>query len=284
MRLGIGTGSTAEAFVRLLAERVEGGLKVIGVPTSERTAALCLKLGVPLVVARRDAGARPHHRRRRRGRRRARADQGRRRRAAARKDRGGRLAADDRDCRPLEAGRRRSARFPLPIEVNRFGLKATELAIGRAAAALGLSGPLTLQDARRRAFRHRRRTFHHRCIFWPHSRSKSAVGCAPRNSGGRGAWPVPRHGVRRDPRRPGRHRNTGPRLKKQGVFTIMILTSRVRRTVSAAVAFAILAVAAPAFAPRRTSPNRTSRRRAPRWRRSRPPRISTRSCRRPPPR
>ncbi len=48
MRLGIGTGSTAEAFVRLLAERVEGGLKVIGVPTSERTAALCLKLGVPL--------------------------------------------------------------------------------------------------------------------------------------------------------------------------------------------------------------------------------------------
>ena len=57
MRLGIGTGSTAEAFVRLLAERVEGGLKVIGVPTSERTAALCLKLGVPLVVARGDAGA-----------------------------------------------------------------------------------------------------------------------------------------------------------------------------------------------------------------------------------
>ncbi len=48
MRLGIGSGSTAEAFVRLLAERVEGGLKVIGVPTSERTAALCSKLGVPL--------------------------------------------------------------------------------------------------------------------------------------------------------------------------------------------------------------------------------------------
>ena len=48
MRLGIGTGSTAEEFVRLLAERVAGGLKMIGVPTSERTAALCLKLGVPL--------------------------------------------------------------------------------------------------------------------------------------------------------------------------------------------------------------------------------------------
>lgn len=48
MKLGIGTGSTAEEFVKLLAERVAGGLKVIGVPTSERTAALALKLGVPL--------------------------------------------------------------------------------------------------------------------------------------------------------------------------------------------------------------------------------------------
>src|SRR6187431_1524219 len=48
MRLGIGSGSTAEEFVRLLAERVAGGLKIIGVPTSERTAALCEKLGVAL--------------------------------------------------------------------------------------------------------------------------------------------------------------------------------------------------------------------------------------------
>jgi ribose 5-phosphate isomerase A len=35
--------------------------------------------------------------------------------------------------------------FPLPVEVNRFGLKATELAVGRAAAALGLAGPLRLR-------------------------------------------------------------------------------------------------------------------------------------------
>jgi len=48
MRLGIGTGSTAEEFVRLLAEKVAGGLKVQGVPTSERTARLCLEMGVPL--------------------------------------------------------------------------------------------------------------------------------------------------------------------------------------------------------------------------------------------
>ena len=48
MRLGIGTGSTAEEFVRLLAEKVAEGLTVRGVPTSERTARLCLELGVPL--------------------------------------------------------------------------------------------------------------------------------------------------------------------------------------------------------------------------------------------
>ena len=41
MRLGIGTGSTAEEFVRLLAEKVSAGMAVTGVPTSERTAALC---------------------------------------------------------------------------------------------------------------------------------------------------------------------------------------------------------------------------------------------------
>lgn len=48
MKLGIGTGSTAEEFVKLLAERVAGGLKVVGVPTSERTLALAQKLGVPM--------------------------------------------------------------------------------------------------------------------------------------------------------------------------------------------------------------------------------------------
>ena len=48
MRLGIGTGSTAEEFVRLLAEKVATGFRVEGVPTSERTARLCLELGVPL--------------------------------------------------------------------------------------------------------------------------------------------------------------------------------------------------------------------------------------------
>ena len=39
MRLGLGTGSTAKHFVELLAERVRGGLDVVGVPTSEATRA-----------------------------------------------------------------------------------------------------------------------------------------------------------------------------------------------------------------------------------------------------
>lgn len=50
MRLGLGTGSTAAHFVDLLAERVRGGLDVIGVPTSEVTRAQAERLGVPLTT------------------------------------------------------------------------------------------------------------------------------------------------------------------------------------------------------------------------------------------
>jgi ribose 5-phosphate isomerase A len=48
MRLGLGTGSTATAFVELLAEAVEDGLGVVCVPTSERIAELAKKLEIPL--------------------------------------------------------------------------------------------------------------------------------------------------------------------------------------------------------------------------------------------
>jgi len=50
MRLGIGTGSTAEHFVRALARRVRDGLDVIGVPTSERTHELASGLGIRLAT------------------------------------------------------------------------------------------------------------------------------------------------------------------------------------------------------------------------------------------
>jgi len=49
MRLGLGTGSTAAWMVRILGEMVrEEGLKVVGVPTSTRTAELAKAVGVPI--------------------------------------------------------------------------------------------------------------------------------------------------------------------------------------------------------------------------------------------
>lgn len=50
MRLGLGTGSTAAHFVRLLGECVRRGLRVVGVPTSEATARLAREVGVPLTT------------------------------------------------------------------------------------------------------------------------------------------------------------------------------------------------------------------------------------------
>ncbi|WP_422375837.1 ribose-5-phosphate isomerase RpiA [Roseibium sp.] len=50
MKLGIGTGSTAEFFVHALARRVADGLDVIGVPTSERTRELAESLGIRLTT------------------------------------------------------------------------------------------------------------------------------------------------------------------------------------------------------------------------------------------
>jgi ribose 5-phosphate isomerase A len=48
MIVGLGSGSTAELVVEALAARIAGGLRVAGVPTSERTAALARRFGVTL--------------------------------------------------------------------------------------------------------------------------------------------------------------------------------------------------------------------------------------------
>ena len=50
MRLGLGSGSTAEIFLELLAPRIRGGQKLLCVPTSERTAAAARKLGITLAA------------------------------------------------------------------------------------------------------------------------------------------------------------------------------------------------------------------------------------------
>ncbi|WP_409431800.1 ribose-5-phosphate isomerase RpiA [Litorimonas sp. RW-G-Af-16] len=51
MTLGLGSGSTAEIFIDMLGERVAGGMKIRGVPTSKRTAECAVEAGVPLIDA-----------------------------------------------------------------------------------------------------------------------------------------------------------------------------------------------------------------------------------------
>lgn len=144
MKLGIGTGSTAEEFVRLLAERVRGGLKIVGVPTSERTAGLCRELGVPLATLDEEPALNltvdgadeidPE--------------------LALIKGGGGALLREKivaaASARMIVIADRTKlvdalGRFPLPIEVNRFGLAATQLAIRKAAEGLGLNAVPTLR-------------------------------------------------------------------------------------------------------------------------------------------
>jgi ribose 5-phosphate isomerase A len=50
MNIGLGTGSTARHFIEALAARVNMGLDIRGIPTSEATANLARKLGIPLTT------------------------------------------------------------------------------------------------------------------------------------------------------------------------------------------------------------------------------------------
>jgi ribose 5-phosphate isomerase A len=54
MTVGLGTGSTAEFALRLLAKKVAGGLRMTGVPSSIATAQLARRLRIPLIA---DEGA-----------------------------------------------------------------------------------------------------------------------------------------------------------------------------------------------------------------------------------
>jgi len=151
MRLGIGTGSTAEEFIAVLAGRVNQGLAVTGVATSERTNSLCRKLGVPmatldempqldltvdgadeigpgLALVKGGGGALLREKI-----------------VAAASARMIVIADDSKLVEHLGA-------YPLPIEVNAFGLKATCLAIEAAAARLGLVVQLRLRMAGEKPF------------------------------------------------------------------------------------------------------------------------------------
>jgi ribose 5-phosphate isomerase A len=50
MVVGLGTGSTAAFVVAGLGARVAEGLRVVGIPTSERTAAYARRLGIPIAT------------------------------------------------------------------------------------------------------------------------------------------------------------------------------------------------------------------------------------------
>jgi ribose 5-phosphate isomerase A len=144
MRLGIGTGSTAEEFVRLLAEKVSEGLEVRGVPTSERTARLCLELGVPLnsldelpeLDLTIDGADEVDNQ--------LRLIKGgggallREKIVAAASARMIVIADETKVVDTLGA-------YPLPIEVNPFGLAATRIAVEKCASRLGLTGEIALR-------------------------------------------------------------------------------------------------------------------------------------------
>jgi ribose 5-phosphate isomerase A len=144
MKLGLGTGSTAKHFVDLLGQRVAGGLRVIGVPTSEATRAQAEACKIPLTtldeVDRLDLtidGADELD-------------------PALNLIKGGggallreKIVAAASDRMIVIADETKwvdvLGRFPLPVEVIPFGLAATQRAIAAAFAQSGVSGQMGLR-------------------------------------------------------------------------------------------------------------------------------------------
>jgi ribose 5-phosphate isomerase A len=147
MRLGLGTGSTAKHFVSLLAERVRGGLDIVGVPTSEATRLDAEREGVPLTTL----DATPELDLTVDGADEIAPD------LALIKGGGGALLrekivaaasgrmiviADESKFVPT------LGRFPLPVEVTPFGLAATRRAVEAAARAAGCPGAAPTRQTR----------------------------------------------------------------------------------------------------------------------------------------
>ncbi|MGC2082014.1 MAG: ribose-5-phosphate isomerase RpiA [Bradyrhizobium sp.] len=147
MKLGLGTGSTARHFVELLGEKVKGGLRVVGVPTSEATRAQAQAVGVPLTtldeidhldltvdgadeidpqfnLIKGGGGALLREKI-----------------VASASDRMIVIADDSKWVEPL-------GRFPLPIEVVPFGLAATQRAIADAFVQAGVSGQMVVRKGK----------------------------------------------------------------------------------------------------------------------------------------
>jgi ribose 5-phosphate isomerase A len=144
MRLGLGTGSTARHFTELLGQRVQAGLDIVGVPTSEATRADAERWGIPLTtldetpqldltvdgadeispdlnLIKGGGGALL------------------REKIVAAASARMIVISDESKWVPV------LGRFPLPVEVVPFGLAATRLAVEAAAAAAGAPGPAILR-------------------------------------------------------------------------------------------------------------------------------------------
>ena len=146
MRLGLGTGSTARHLVDLLGAQVKAGFQIVCVPTSEATAAQAAALGIPLTTLEETPeleltidGADEFD-------------------PDLRLIKGG-GAALLREKIVAAASRRmvviadvskrveRLGNFPLPIEVNRFGLEATTRMVKAVAAKHQAVGEVLLRRA-----------------------------------------------------------------------------------------------------------------------------------------
>jgi ribose 5-phosphate isomerase A len=145
MRVGLGTGSTAREFVDLLGGRVRAGLKIVAVATSEVTARQAAGLGIALTtldetpeldltidgadeigpglsLIKGGGGALLREKI-----------------VAAASKRMVVIADSSKRVDPL-------GRFPLPIEVNRFGLGATQLKLGALLKLFEAEGGLKLRS------------------------------------------------------------------------------------------------------------------------------------------
>lgn len=145
MRLGLGTGSTARHFVELLGQQVAAGFDCICVPTSEATARQALALNIPLsdleTLDRLDLtidGADEIDPQ-----------------LNLIKGAGGALlrekivAASSDAMIVIADGSKLVAtlgRFPLPVEVNSFGLGATRRSVAEVMASHGGEGELRLRE------------------------------------------------------------------------------------------------------------------------------------------
>ena len=147
MTVGLGSGSTSAKFVDLVGERMKAGLKITGVPTSEATRMQAERLGIPLTTLEDvpfldltiDGADELDH-----GLRLV-------------KGGGGALlrekivaTASERMIVIADASKlvRTLGKFPLPIEVVRFGLAATRNMILALAEAAGCEGEIMLRPGK----------------------------------------------------------------------------------------------------------------------------------------